>query len=134
MAENVESNDHDTHDNPMRSILKRRKKEEESEETPVKSVLKKPRTLSQDDKEATTPQPRSILRKKSDNANENSKVTPKVETRDAVKTSPVKIKTEKTSDSSPPKKTSEETRLSSLKADRLVAAPKATDDDDDYGN
>lgn len=126
----MESNDHDTQDNPMRSILKRRKQEEESEENPVKSVLKKPRTLSQDDKEVTTPQPRSILRKKSDNANENSKVTPKEETGETVKTSPVKIKTERTSDSSPPKKTSEETRLS--KAARLVAAPKAADDDDDY--
>lgn len=88
----MESNDHDTQDNPMRSILKRRKQEEESEENPVKSVLKKPRTLSQDDKEVTTPQPRSILRKKSDNANENSKVTPKEETGETVKTSPVKIK------------------------------------------
>lgn len=126
MAENVESNDHDTQDNPMRSILKRRKKEEESEENPDKSVLKKPRTLSQD--EVTTPQPRSILRKKSDNANENSKVTPKVETGETVKTSPVKIKTERTSDSSPPKKASEETRSSK------AAAPKAADDDDDYGN
>lgn len=132
MAENVESNDHDTQDNPMRSILKRRKQEEESEENPVKSVLKKPRTLSQDDKEVTTPQPRSILRKKSDNANENSKVTPKEETGERVKTSPVKIKTERTSDSSPHKKASEETRLS--KAARLVAAPKAADHDDDYGN
>lgn len=132
MAENVESKDIDTQDNPMRSILKRRKKEEESEENPVKSVLKKPRTLSQDENEATTPQPRSILRKKSDNANENRHGTRKVETGETFETSPVKIKTEKTSDSSSPKKASEETRLSSLKADKLVAAPKAADDDDDY--
>lgn len=128
----MDSNDHDTKDNPMRSILKRRKKVEEGEENPDKSVLKKPRTVSDDDKETTTPQPRSILRKKSDNANENRQETQKLETGEPVKTSPVKIKNEKTSDSSHPKKAVDGTRLSSLKAEKLATAPKSADDDDDY--
>ncbi|XP_062594467.1 ubiquitin carboxyl-terminal hydrolase 39-like [Saccostrea cucullata] len=141
MAENVDSNDQNTTDNPIKGILKRRKKEEESAENPVKSILKKSRTSSEGDKDASTQQPRSILRKRSDNAGEDSTEQTSKEDREKSKNLPVKVKVEKDlhEHAKSPKKSPEGKRLQNKVKAEKTSPPSVplnvdlyNEDDDDY--
>ncbi|XP_048763134.2 U4/U6.U5 tri-snRNP-associated protein 2-like [Ostrea edulis] len=136
MAEKEASNDHDTTDNPIKGILKRKKKEEEKDENPIRSILKKSRASSGDDKDTSAPQPRSILKKKSDNATPESKST---EDESNSKISPIKVKVEKDSLSeTTPKSEGGRPRKSRTKGEKSSPLPTAPikldveDDDDDY--
>lgn len=137
MAEKEASNDHDTTDNPIKGILKRKKKEEEKDENPIRSILKKSRASSGDDKDTSAPQPRSILKKKSDNATPESRST---EDESNSKISPIKVKVEKDSLSeTTPKSEGGRPRKSRTKGEKSSPLPTAPikldveDDDDDYG-
>ncbi|XP_061196101.1 ubiquitin carboxyl-terminal hydrolase 39-like [Saccostrea echinata] len=137
MAENVDSNDQNTTDNPIKGILKRKKKEEE----PVKSILKKSRTSSEGDREASTPQPRSILKKRSDNAGDTSLEQKSTEDEEKNKILPVKVKVEKDlhEPAKSPKKSLEAKQLKSKVKAEKTSPPSAplnvdlyNEDDDDY--
>ncbi|XP_061191250.1 ubiquitin carboxyl-terminal hydrolase 39-like [Saccostrea echinata] len=141
MAENEDSNDRNTTDNPIKGILKRKKKEEESAENPVKSILKKSRTSSEGDRETSTPQPRSILKKRSDNAGDTSLEQKSTEDEEKSKVLPVKVKVEKDfhEPAKSPKKSLEGKQLKSKVKAEKTSPPSAplnvdlyNEDDDDY--